>query len=808
MPNNQIQSQQPQQNQQPEDSVVITDFLYLCLRKWWWFVIALVVAFGIAIAYILRTPPVYTRTESIVVSNSDDSQSMSIDDIFSSASSGGIGTSNNYVNNELLALQSPSIMLEVVKRLGLNVTYLTDSTFYKGVLYGQDMPYTVSMPDVQDEDVVKFTVKMEGTRFVLSEFVRDKEELDGEDIIAKLNQTVHTPIGRVTIKPSHYYNSWPGGLHANLYVTHVPMMSAMSYYQKGLSVSLADNKASVINLEMQDVNIQRSEDILNTIIAVYKDRWVRDKNQVAVATSAFIDDRLKKIELELGNVDNSISSFKSKNLITDVDAVATSYLDQSTAANAKLLDLNTQRAMAQYVLSYITNPKQRNHVLPANFGLTDQNIEQQIESYNKDLIERNQLLANSSEANPLVKDLDQSLRLQRSSIITSVENSIRSLDNQIGAYGSQESTNNAKMAASPTQAKYLLSVERQQKVKEQLYVFLLQKREENELSKAFTAYNTRIITPPMGDDKPTSPVKRRIYLLAFAIGLIVPGGILFLKESTNTKLRGRKDLERISIPFAGEIPECQPERGGKLWKKPKLSSPLVVAEGNRDIVNEAFRVFRTNLEFMIGKGDHSQVIIVTSFNPGSGKSFISGNLAISLAIKNKKVLLIDGDLRHGSTSHMFGTFHHGLCDFLAGKTDDIDQYIYNYQGQANLKVLPIGHIPPNPTELVEGGRFPELIKRFREEYDYVLIDCPPIEIVADTQIIEKWADRTIFVVRAGLLERSMLPELEALYTEKKFKNMSLVLNGTVSVGSHYGYRYGYHYGYGSNSYYGNGADNK
>lgn len=299
-------------------------------------------------------------------------------------------------------------------------------------------------------------------------------------------------------------------------------------------------------------------------------------------------------------------------------------------------------------------------------------------------------------------------------------------------------------------------------------------------------------------------------MVAFALGLLIPVVIIFIRENLNTRVRGRKDLEGISIPFIGEIPLYLRTKKGILRKPLPQVKAVVVKEGSRDIINEAFRVLRTNLEFMTDNESHSNVIVVTSFNPGSGKSFLTMNMAVSLAIKNKKVLVIDGDMRHASTSSYVDSPQKGLSDYLNGRIEKISDIVISDKRHESLHVLPVGVIPPNPTELLFSKRLKLLIDSVRAQYDYVLIDCPPIELVADTQIIEKLADRTIFVVRAGLLERSMLAELENIYNEKKYKNMSLILNGTEGSGGHYGYRYGYHYGYhyGYGSGYHYGSDEK
>ena len=363
-----------------------------------------------------------------------------------------------------------------------------------------------------------------------------------------------------------------------------------------------------------------------------------------------------------------------------------------------------------------------------------------------------------------------------------------------------------RIAANPSQGKYLLSVERQQKVKEALYLFLLQKREENELSQAFTAYNTRVITPPTGSMIPTAPVKKNIALVAIALGFLIPVVIIFIRENMNTKVRGRKDLETLSVPFVGEIPLAE---SGKKKKTAHTAKEILIRQGKRDIVNEAFRVLRTNLEFILDakeEKDRASVTLVTSFNPGSGKTFLTMNTAATFAMKGKRVLVVDGDLRHGSASAYVGSPKKGLSDYLGKRENHVEDLMVEKEGYAGLYVLPVGTIPPNPTELLAEPRLAELIEKMRSRFDYILIDCPPVDIVADTQIIGKLADRTVFVVRAGLLERDMLPELQRNYDEKRFKNMALVLNGTEGGGNRYGYRYGYkygyHYGYGSKSYYG------
>lgn len=793
---------QPTQNKPAgnDDFLRIQDLFILCLAKWYWFVISLAILLGAATIYLLKTPPVYTRSASLLIK--EDGKSGSGNEAAGVLGDIDIFRTSTNINNEMLSIQSPAVMYEVVRRLHLDVNYTTDGRFYDPVIYGSDNPYEVSFFDLGDAESASFTLRPDKDGQVkLTDFTRNGEEADG-DAVTALNDTVQTPVGRLLV------NARPGSTAAQqtVFVSRISMQDATADYSSRLSVALNDEKSTVVNLTLQDVCTQRAEDVLNTLISVYNENWVKDKNQIAVSTSMFINERLGVIERELGNVDEDISSYKSENLLPDVQAAASMYMAESSETNAKIQTLNTQLSMTRYVRSYLTGASSRNQLLPANSGIENSGIEKQIAEYNTLQLRRNDLVANSSETNPLVVDMDHSLHALRDAIIRTLDNYVTTLNTQLRALQQSARQTTARIAANPSQGKYLLSVERQQKVKESLYLFLLQKREENELSQAFTAYNTRVIMPPSGSMVPTAPAKKNILLIAFVIGLIVPVAVIFLRESMNTRIRGRKDLEALTLPFVGEIPQAATKKKGTSDKKSTENNPIVVHEGSRDIINEAFRVLRTNLEFMTDKEQHSNVIVVTSFNPGSGKSFLAMNIAVSLAIKQKKVLVIDGDMRHGSTSAYIGSPQTGLSNYLSGHVNNLKDIIVTDVRHANLQFLPVGTIPPNPTELLFSDRLKQLIDTVRSQYDYIFIDCPPIEMVADTQIIEQLADRTLFVVRTGLLERSMLPELQRIYDEKKYKNMALILNGTVGSGGHYGYRYGYrygyHYGYGSGSYYG------
>ena len=790
--------------QQENNTVDIKDLIALCLKNWYWFVASVIICLGVVTFYLLKTPSQYTRTAEILIKNDRKGKSIS------SAAGGdfsdlGLFSSVSNVNNEIHAIKSVSNMTEVVKRLHLNTNYSIDGRFHEQVLYGTNLPVSVIIPEDEADVSRSFDIKLkEDGSFMLANFVLKDEELEGDKSIHQLGDTLITPVGTLIVAPSNFFST--AKMDETIHVRISKIYSAVSKYAAKLNVALSDTKSEVIHMSVEDISTQRAEDILNTVIDVYNENWVKDKNQIALSTSDFISDRLSVIEAELSAVDSDISAYKSSNLVTDVATASNIYMTQSTNIESKITELQNQLYMAKYIRDYLNSDTIQ--LLPANAGITNTTIGNQINEYNAQVIDRNNLVAASSEQNPLVKELDATISSLRKTIQVSIDNEVLSLQNQINSLNASNRQNKSKIAANPTQAKYLLSVERQQSVKEALYIYLLQKREENELSQAFTAYNTQIIDEPFGSPNPTSPSKAKLLLLGLLLGLMIPFGVIYLLAALNTKVRGKADIKSLTLPFLGEIPQLDSKKIPSLKKIQKMAKKgkihknaegiIAVKSGGRDVVNEAFRVLRTNTEF-ISQDKSKNVIIITSMNAGSGKSFITMNLGMALAIKDKKVLVIDGDFRHASSSQYVNRPKVGFCDYLAGKKDTYKDTIISFKDQPNLSVLPVGTIPPNPTELIADAKFAAAIQELRSEYDYVFIDCPPIDILADTQIIEKSADRTLFVIRAKLFERALLPEVQQAYTDNRFKNMALILNGTEATGK-YGYRYGYRYGYGYGQY--------
>lgn len=789
-----------QQTEETTEEISIRDILISCASHWRWYVATVVVALAVAVLYIKKTQPVYKRDASIMVLERNDKPTV-LNQLLNDYVDFGFFADNTNVNNVIAAIKSPDVMSEVVDRLGLDVSYTTRGTFYDKTLYGKTLPVKVVFRDIPKDETASLHIRLKKDGSIkMSEFVKNGKPQNSYDLTCHVGQTVNTPLGRLTIERQPHY---PSAVADNdeIDVLKSDNASATGRFLGGLSVEIGDKKSTILDLSYNDVSGKRAEDILSAVIDIYNKVWMKNRNEVSAGATKFLDERLAIIERELDNVDNDISRYKSKNLLPDVEKAYSLSMERADKNSAILLDLNTKLSVAGYIRDYITNRANTNQLLPANMGLDDGKTDGLIDKYNALQLERNSLMANGGKNNPLVKDIDKALNQLRRSVISSINNMIVSLSTRIGHIQNDEQKTNTDISTNPTQAKELLAVERQQKVKEALYLFLLQKREENQLSQSFTADNTQIVKSPTGSNVPLKPKKGMIMLIALVIGLALPTGVIYLMETTNNKVRGRKDIEdNLTAPFVGEIPLVEEERKGLSALKPAQEKAygIVVEHGNHNLINEAFRIVRTNIEFLTPQGNGASVQMLTSYNSGSGKTFLAMNIATSLAIKDKRVLVIDGDLRTAGLSRYIGNPKLGLSNYLGRHTDDIDSIICHYETCTGLDIMPSGVVPPNPAELLASDRLPRLLAEMKKRYDYIFVDCPPIDAVADTSIISHYAERTLFVVRAGKLERAMLADLEKLYRSDRLNNLSVILNGTRNAGTPYAYRYGYSYGYGTN----------
>lgn len=779
----------------------IKDFYKLCLHKWWWFVLCIVFAVGIGLFYIYTRQPKFERFEQILVNEQESNGGL--DDISNAFSTLGLFSKNTNVYNELITMTSPALMYSVADSLQLDMNYMErDGLRYK-TLYGKNLPFRIYLPDIDNQDAASFRIKIKDDGNM--EFDKFRKILPDGKVKYKESVTIKkgvtesdSPIGKILIRSNPYYLPGTEAIK-EIRVNKMPMQETVEEYCKMLKGDLVDQDADVIELLIEDVSVERAVDILNCILIFYNQNWIKDKNRMAVATSAFIDDRLRVIQAELGDVDKNIAEYMKQTKTPDLQTAIEMNLELGTKVEEELIKTSNELSVAKFMQEFLSKNDNIETILPVNIGAfgNGTQLNSQIVTYNELMLARNNILSNSSSSNPLVQNYNRQLESMRIAIVNTVDNQVESLQKSVNNLRKEIAAKTNEISRAPKENLPLLSEERQQEVKEALYLFLLQKKEENDLTQKFSADNIRVITPPMGSLKPVSPKKGLIIVISGIIGLCGPLLLIYFLEILNTKVRNKNDLDSLLIPFAGEIPQVGKKTNLKTFteknplRKIKDEKPpsLVVESGKRDVVNEAFRVVRGNLDFMSGKSKNSQAVMFTSFNPGSGKSFITLNLALSYCLKDKKVLIIDCDLRHGSSSMFVGMPKRGLSDYLATDGANWKDFVVNNSETPNLFVLPIGKIPPNPAELLENGKLEILINEAKKEYDLVFLDCPPVDIVVDTQIVAQWADRTVFVIRAGLLERNALKELNEFYVQKKYKNLCVILNGTEAVHSRY-YTYG------------------
>lgn len=756
---------------------IVDLFMYLA-SQWKWFLLSILICGGIAWYNYARAPLVYFRSATVIIK-----------DPSNKASTSGLDRFDNFINkvnvaNEILQFRSKKLMREVVQRVHADVSYQIKDGLRSNELYNES-PVLVSLPDALPEQSFSFTMTLKDAKTVtLSDFSGIEAKPSYE---VALNDTVAIIEGmNVVVTATNYLrDSW---LNTPIRVQKLPVESMVNYYKNALGIQQEEEEASILTLALKDSSPARAEDVLNTLITVYNEEAIKEKNQVAVNTANFINERLIIIERELGNVESNLESFKQRNQIVDIASSAGMYMTESQKYNADAMELETQLRLANFIKDYLTDPSKETDLIPSNTGISDMNIENQISLYNAAKLKRDHLIDDSSVNNPVVQELNNSLRAMKQSIIRAVDNMIVSLNVKRNDAQNREMRAQDRVTAIPTKERQMLSIERQQKIKEALYLFLLNKREENALSQAMADNNARVIDGAEGSNAPISPNRNRILLLGLLVGIALPGAVCLAILFMDTRVHGRKDIEGVtSVPYLGEIPL------DKEAMKDHRKKVMAVKEQGDDIVSEAFRILRTNMAFLSKKDKPAQVITFTSFNIGAGKTFIARNLSMSLAYMKKRVVMFDLDIRKGTLSRHFGHYHVGVTNYLSDNTVKVDDIIQHQEG---FDLIPAGILAPNPAELLMDNRLDELMNELRTRYDYIIADNVPVGLIADATIANRIADLTIFVVRAGKLDRRQLPDIEKLYQEKKLKNMALVLNGANPERHGYGYSYGYGYGYG------------
>lgn len=791
-----------------ENSFNLYEIIFKYLVYWPWFVASVLVCLVLAFVYLRYQAPVYNVTASVLIKE-DDSRNRSMGAaggaLEALQSMGGFSMSNNF-DNEVEILQSRTLIKKVITNLGLYISTGEKRFFgYNTPLY-KTSPLEVYMSPEEAEKLAS-SVKLQLTYTpdkqlkAKVEYILDKEEFTIEKTFNKFPVIFPTPVGVLSITPKDsLLTEWSKKNNRNLeLITYInPPTAVAKAYGEGLSVKPTSKTTTIAQIAVQNTSRQRAIDFINCLVSFYNQDANDEKNEVAMKSAEFIEDRIQIINQELGTTETQLADFKQKSGLTDLTSDAKLALEENSKYEQLRIENQTQIRLVEFLREYINNPANEHEVIPANVGLKDQDLSLLIDKYNSMLIERKRLLLTSSETNPAVVNMNTGIEATRHNVQTTVTSVLKGLQITKNDLERQARKFEGRISNAPQQEKEFLSMARQQEIKAQLYIMLLQKREENAITLAATATNGRIIEEALPDKDPVSPKKKVVVLATLILGLAIPVGIVYLRDLLKYKIENREDVERITnVGILAELPKCaKPEKGA-----------IVVRENKNDIMEETFRGLRTNLLFMLGKDD--KVVLFSSTQPGEGKSFVAGNTAVSLAFLGKKVIVVGMDIRKPGLNKVFNLSRRaeGITNYLSDPENvNLFDMIQRSDISPNLDILPGGPVPPNPTELVARDVLDNAINQLKSRYDYVILDTAPIGMVTDTAIIGRVADMCVYVCRADVTPKAGYEYINVLKNEHKFPKLATVIN-SIDMSKRknsYGYGYGKKYGYGKGYGYGYG----
>ncbi len=777
-----------------------TDFKAILFKytiHWPWFVACTLLCMAGAWLYLRYTPPVYNISASVIIKDNDKN---------SKASSGmadledlGFYSSINNFDNEVEILQSRTLIKKVVEELDLYISYATKSSFHDIELY-KSSPVKVWITPEEAQKLpaparLHLTLQR-GNKLNVKLRIGEEEYNKQFD---KLPALLTTPSGTFSFTPK---DSTTVQSTQEIMATVSSPRSVANAYRGALSIEPTSKSTTIAQISVKSTHTQRGMDFINKLVEVYNRDANDDKNEVATKTAEFIDERIKIINGELGTTEQELETFKRDAGLTDLKSDAQLALSENSEYEKKRAENSTQLRLVQFLAGYANNPDHTYEVLPVNVGLTDTGLTELINRYNEMLLERKRLLRSSQENNPVVVNLDASIRAMRSNVLTTINSVQRGLaitqadlERQAGKYA-------GRITNAPGQERQLVSISRQQEIKAGLYLMLLQKREENAITLASTANNARIVDEALADAIPVSPKGKMIYLVALILGVALPVAVIYIIELFKYKIEGRADVEKItSLPIVGDVPFSENKSS---------EGAIVVHENQNDLMAETFRNVRTNVLYMMKSNE--KVILVTSTTTGEGKTFIASNLAVSLALLGKKIVIVGLDIRKPGLNKAFqlSRKEQGISQFLANpEHTDLMSLVQVSNINPNLSILPGGPIPPNPTELVARESLPQAIDILKKHFDYIILDTAPIGMVTDTQLISRVANASIYVCRADYTHKADYTLINELGEQKKLPNLCTIINGLDMKKKKYGYYYGYgkygkYYGYGKKYGYGYG----
>lgn len=797
-----IEERNEQFVEQPKEQVNIQEILFHYLIHWPWFVVAVLFCLASAWGYLRLATPIYNISATVLIKDDKKGSGASMSSELEKMGLDGFVSSSSNVDNEIEVLRSKSLAREVVNQLNLFVTYMDEDEFPNRELY-RTSPVQVSLTPQEAEKLpqtmkVNMTLQPTGAMDVQI-FVGEKQyrkqfeklpavfPTDEGTVAFFANNDTLTSVRLESLTKEH---------HITAFINRP--FSVAKGYANSLSIAPTSKSTSVAVVSLKNSSTQRGKDFINKLLEMYNINANNDKNEVAQKTAEFIDERIGIISKELGSTEQDLENFKRSAGITDLSSEAQIALTGNAEYEKKRVENQTQINLIMDLQKYMQGNEYE--VLPTNVGLQDVGLSGAIDRYNEMLVERNRLLRTSTESNPAIVNLNTSIRAMRANVQTTLDATLKGLQITKADLVREASRYSRRISDAPTQERQFVSIARQQEIKAGLYLMLLQKREENAITLAATANNAKIIDEAIADESPVSPKRMIIYLAALVLGVGIPVGIIYLIGLTKFKIEGRNDVEKLTrLPIVGDIPLTEEKTGS-----------IAVFENQNTLMSETFRNIRTNLQFILE--NDQKVILVTSTISGEGKSFISANLAISLSLLGKRVVIVGLDIRKPGLNKVFklSSKEKGITQYLSNPEVNLMDLVQQSDVNRNLCILPGGTVPPNPTELLARDGLGKAIEILKKNFDYVILDTAPAGMVTDTLLIGRVANLSVYVCRADYTHKAEFSLVNELADGKKLPNISIVINGVDLKKRKYGYYYGYgkygkyygygkHYGYGKNS---------
>lgn len=779
------------QDEEEKSSFDIKQIYTILVLNWKWFVLSIIICLGVAYIYLRYTTPIYQAQAKLLIK--DETQSRNRGNSIMNTSNLGIISNSTGIDNEMEILSSCNLAQQAVTDLKLYVTYrhpghIKDATLYRNQEINVDMDL-VHLKKLCAP--IQLNITREGNNYHVTGTYyvpagENTQEVTSKNINRTFNRLpamIGTRVGIITLTQNEYRTLADGQV---LEVTLSSPVWAAGKYAGSLTVSQTSKTTTIAQLELSDEFPQRAIDYLKQLAIVYNRQANEDKNLIAVRTEQFINNRLEKINAELGNTEGELENFKKRNQMVELKINATQAVSNADEFSKRLTEANTQLALLDELNKYMNEPNNNHQPIPSNVGLSDESATALINEYNRIALQRNQLLHSANETSPTVTPLTAQLDDLSSSIRRAMKQARTNMEIQRNSIASQANKYQGQIGETPEQERMLTQIGRQQEVKSGLYLMLLQKREENSISLAATADKGKLIDEPVFSGK-ISPKSSIIMLIAFVLGIAIPAAILFLIQLFRYKIEGHDDVEKLTtLPILADVAVASDSA--------KSKADIVVHENKNNLMEEIFRGLRTNLQFMLKEDE--KVIMFTSTQSGEGKTFTASNVAISFALLGKKAIILGLDIRKPRLAELFeiDDHHHGITPLLTkdhNTWQDIEAQIINSGVNKNLDILMAGPIPPNPAELIARHSLDDIMAQLKEHYDYILIDTAPVGLVSDTLQISRIADATVYLCRADYTPKSSFDLINALNHDKKMPKMSIVLNGVDLSKKKYGYYYGY-----------------